>query len=1432
MTDSIFPLVSARFGPLPGDGVAVVGDALGGPTVIAKVARAAAARMALEREIAITLRLRDRALRRVRAVARDRERTTAILERVEGVTIDVHLTRAPDDATRVVIALLGTLARLHAAGIAHGDLKPEHVLVEDDGTVRVIDLGLATPLGAIARGGTHGYLAPDLLEGAPVSVASDLFALGATLRELALPPTIRAIVDACLDRDAARRPSSAGAAIAALGGIAGAGSTELEASPLDRVRCDEGSIVLVRAAHGSGRTALVHAWVDERVGSGRAIVDVDAAWRSDPWLALARASRVDVDDPARRAGIVAVRIGAPMVIDDADALDDDVRASVVAAARAIAIAQRGALVLVGIDDALARELVPLGAREVHVDPLDERAIARVLSREGARADAATIVEVHAATGGRAGDVARWARDLARHPEARPRDRVPAPQRDEDETLDLGAAERALVRGQPRRAAAIVRAVAPGIDDAPRASPAWARILARAEIDAGRLSDGAAILDALDPDDPGIALDHARVLERLGRHREARDRAGTAMIDLALRARAAVIAATSTLALGDPTEADRIADGALGDASDPAIRARLAALRSDAALRLGDATSALEHAALAEREARASGDPGAIAHAIARSASAYALSGDPHRARDRAVLALSEAERAGDVAALPPYVMNVATTEHALGEIADAITRYERAAELALRLGRLGSRAAALTNLAGLFALAGADADAERVLSAARDAAERAGAAIHVGQTILIDAEVIAHRDPARARERAREAQRAFDGCGAARQALEARLLESELGELDAALAFTRAHESALHDAGLGARAALVVARAQLARGALDEARRAAERAIGDAKSQGDRDLEARALAIAAAIHDRLGTGAGEALRTRAREAIGELAARFPAGLRERFLATPERAAIVRAPQPAATTPARLGEPVRRMIALLGRVLLEPDEQRVLQVALDEAVATTGGERAFLLLRRSKEKRPEVAIARNLDRDTIQKSRFRFSRSVAERVLATGEPLVTASASDDPELRGARSVLDLGLRSILCVPVRAPQGVIGALYLDHRFETARFGDADREMAQALADVIGLALENARLHREARARTQDLARAHEALRIESERKDAELERLTEALARGGAPLEEHGIVGSARSLRAALDVARRVAPSTLPVLIEGESGTGKELFARFVHDRSTRAGRPFVAINCGALPEALIESELFGHVRGSFTGALRDHPGVFRAADGGTLMLDEIGELPLRMQTRLLRVLQEREVHPIGAPSASPIDVRIVAATNRDLEAEVEAGRFRRDLFFRLNGVRLRLPSLRERLEDVPALAEASLAKIANEPGMRRVTLGRSAIAALVAHAWPGNVRELEQALRRAVAIADDDELGAQHFELGGRGGPARADAHRELDRAMVERALRSANGNRTAAARALGISRVTIHRHIERLGIDVPARPGRPRSRGE
>jgi DNA-binding NtrC family response regulator len=283
----------------------------------------------------------------------------------------------------------------------------------------------------------------------------------------------------------------------------------------------------------------------------------------------------------------------------------------------------------------------------------------------------------------------------------------------------------------------------------------------------------------------------------------------------------------------------------------------------------------------------------------------------------------------------------------------------------------------------------------------------------------------------------------------------------------------------------------------------------------------------------------------------------------------------------------------------------------------------------------------------------------------------------------------------------------------------------------------------------------------------------------------------------------------------------------VLVTGESGTGKERVAEAIVLASQRAARPWVCFNCAALTPELAEAELFGHARGAFTGAVRARPGLFGEADGGTLLLDEIGELAPALQAKLLRVLQEGEVRPVGEEKVRQVDVRVIAATHRDLAAEVRAGRFREDLYYRLNVVHLKVPPLRERPEDVPVLARHFLARFAGRFGMEGMAITDAVIARLATRRWPGNVRELENALERLVALSPPD--GLDLALLGDEGGGApdagagevalplreRVDAY---ERGLVVEALRGAHGNRSEAARRLGISRVTLHDKLKKWGL--------------
>jgi len=312
---------------------------------------------------------------------------------------------------------------------------------------------------------------------------------------------------------------------------------------------------------------------------------------------------------------------------------------------------------------------------------------------------------------------------------------------------------------------------------------------------------------------------------------------------------------------------------------------------------------------------------------------------------------------------------------------------------------------------------------------------------------------------------------------------------------------------------------------------------------------------------------------------------------------------------------------------------------------------------------------------------------------------------------------------------------------------------------------------------------------------------------------------------------GIVGTALSLLRALERARHAARTDADVLIEAESGTGKELFARYIHENSDRRERPFVAVNCAAVPEHLLESELFGHVRGAFTGATTSKAGKFELAEGGTLLLDEIGEMPLHLQPKLLRALQEREFERLGDTRTIRVNIRIVATTNVSLPAMVEQGKFRADLYYRLNVIPLSLPPLRERREDIPMLADFFARKHAKEAGRQTPLLRPEFVSGLQTHSWPGNVRELGNFLRRVITLSDSDEIGPESLrtELSTtarlRGLPsvaahaARAGASmREVERSLLEATLLSTGGNRTRTAEMLGVSLRTIRNKIREYGL--------------
>jgi two-component system response regulator GlrR len=357
--------------------------------------------------------------------------------------------------------------------------------------------------------------------------------------------------------------------------------------------------------------------------------------------------------------------------------------------------------------------------------------------------------------------------------------------------------------------------------------------------------------------------------------------------------------------------------------------------------------------------------------------------------------------------------------------------------------------------------------------------------------------------------------------------------------------------------------------------------------------------------------------------------------------------------------------------------------------------------------------------------------------------------------------------------------------------------------------------------------------------DAVRATHAGAVDFLTKPVDRERLLDCVRRhvgnGDAPEPDdawtRGLVTRSPLMQAVVEDARRVAKTDSAVLITGASGTGKEVLARAIHQASARSAKPFVAINCAAVPAELLESELFGHKRGAFTGAQNDHPGLFRAADGGSLFLDEIGDMPGELQVKLLRVLQEREVRAVGETRTVPVDVRVLSATHSDLESRVAAGSFREDLFYRLNVVRLRLPSLDERREDVPLLVAHRLQQLAEAGAPKRV-YSPEAMEVLVASAWPGNVRQLFNVVEQNVALAPGRVISGAlvRRSLGETGGglPSFDEARAEFTRTYLRQVLELAGGNISRAARLAGRNRTDLYKLLHRHGISPAEFKGAPR----
>ncbi len=468
-----------------------------------------------------------------------------------------------------------------------------------------------------------------------------------------------------------------------------------------------------------------------------------------------------------------------------------------------------------------------------------------------------------------------------------------------------------------------------------------------------------------------------------------------------------------------------------------------------------------------------------------------------------------------------------------------------------------------------------------------------------------------------------------------------------------------------------------------------------------------------------------------------------------------------------------------------------------DTGAMLGEMLEAIVEVVGCERAFVGLGT-----PEQGITRRFvrTRGASEGGELVVSRAVIEATLERREALIARDLRREP---GPKTMVKERIVSAMAVPLGLRARPMGFLYVDDRQFAERFTTEDLAFLTALGHLVAAALESAARYQRAEAMAE----------VESER-DPTRELVGESVAM--------------RKLKA--EITKYAAAAHAHVLVRGESGSGKELVARALHAASPRVERPFVTLNCAAIPESMIESELFGYEKGAFTGALKSKRGKFALADGGTLFLDEIGDLALPAQAKLLRAIQEGEIQALGSERSTTVDVRIVSATHKDLLAEVGAKRFREDLYYRLNVIEIVVPPLREREGDVGRIAEALLKRAAGVMGKRLEGFSKAALAALEKHDWPGNVRELRNEIERAVINAEEPFVDAHdlHPRLGAAKakpeeprGQSLAERFAELEpteRELVETALREAQGNISEAARLLGITRIMMRRRVERFGL--------------
>ncbi|MBK6462353.1 MAG: sigma 54-interacting transcriptional regulator [Myxococcales bacterium] len=1307
----------------------------------------------------------------------------------DGHTLSEALRGAPDVASRVTLAArvahgVGrALEELHALGLRHGDVKPANILVTsgpiardaaEERGVSLVDYGFAG--GARLVGATPRYLAPEVSRGGAPLVEADLFALGVVLLEV-LEPDARG-----------------GAPLGALGAL------DALTSPSARPAEAEvaGWARALTCAEPAGRPSA--RWVADRAARLLGLLPDPVELRGRRMRAIVR-------------GVVAPRasaLGAGTTLDPT--IGEPVRGWLLeASARLASVGVAGSHVAPLSALEKTRWLLGLVGPQAAAWPSpveDEAALARSLLALAERWELGAISS----------------RELSRAEEARvhEREREPATEPLDLERVAWLARECAAAEPAPEARAELEARVEGEADACPLAlRVGFGRVLLRRG-ELGRAHATLAphyepLVEACEGSRPprsaaDACLLGAEIARRRGDRTEARRLARAAARCVSLGERAGAVLGRLAWDEGDLAGAVAEVEGAAGGSS-AEVLGLVRYSRGEYAAGCVEVRRALAAERDAVLSARLAGVLGMLEHARGDAAASLA-----------AFARASElAGREGALVEEASYGTGVAAAAADLGDVATALATAQRVALLWERFGQPARAARAWLSRSSAFALVGASHGAREAATEALVLAGRAGDPLAEAYARWALAELSAPVETYEGLRRVDEALAALAPRDPLRVRAAAALLRASPDALaserlvacDAAAATAEATARwewwgarALHAATVSAS----VPRAHAPDEVLAELLAlASSEARGEAAAS-----EGRALEAGVSLAERLGHGDAAKLLT---ARLARLASRVRAHCPPELLAAMPlghwaRARSTEVPG-AELAPAQIEQLEGIVKGLASREGLRP----LLDQVLDALVLWTGVERGLLLLC-APNGRLVPRAARNLARGDLVGEQLSLSMGLAKRALESGEAVVALDALTSHGDAHA-SVHALRLRSVLAVPLRARGDVLGVVYLDDRLKTGAFGPRELAWVRLLATQAAMAVADARDKLLLRRAVRREARAAERATRSLGRAEAELVAARATLA-ASSPLSGLGLIGTSEPLVAMLRVAARVAASDVPVLVLGESGTGKELVARAIHARGARKERLFVGENCASVPEALLESTLFGHVKGAFTGASATRVGLFELAHKGTLFLDEIGEMSPGMQAKLLRVLQDGEVRPVGSERSRRVDVRVIGATHRDLAAMVRSGAFREDLYYRLDVVTLRVPPLRERRADIPLLFAHFLEKHA---GTAAPMITRAALAKLTDYAWPGNVRQLENEARRSIVLADgrvdvaelSPEIAASIHagDLGAQSLRQRLDA---LEAELVREALEASGGNQTRAATALGVSRFGLQKMMKRLSI--------------